>query len=409
MNAVAAEQALDAIDHRDLVQAMDLAHFEAHSPGVVFWHAPGARVLRRLEAYARHLHEAEGYQEVRSPQLLSRSLWERSGHWAKYRDGMYVVGEGDLALKPMSCPGHLAIYADARRSYRDLPYRMFEFGAVHRQEPSGALSGLLRLRGFVQDDAHVLVQEDQIQEGVAAFVRLVEQAYPALGFESWSYRLALRPEQRAGSDALWDKAEGALRAAVERLGLQAEEAIGEGAFYGPKLEVSLRDRLGRSWQCGVIQVDFVLPEAFALAFQNAAGQAEQPVLLHHAVFGSLERFLAILLEHHSGLPEGLAPMPVAICPISAAQASEAQALVAELRAVGVPAECVEEGPLPGRLRHLADRQVPLWGVLGAREVAAGQVSVRRRGEAQGQVVDRAAWVARLAADWQRLPPALRLG
>lgn len=395
-------------DHRDLVQAMDLAHFEAHSPGVAFWHAPGVKVLRRLEAFCRHLHDAEGYNEVRSPQLLSRSLWEQSGHWDKYQDLMYVVRGEDLALKPMSCPGHMAIYADARRSYRDLPFRLFEFGAVHRQEPSGALSGLLRLRGFVQDDAHVILAREQIQEGVAAFVRMVERAYPAMGFSDWSYRLALRPEQRAGDDALWDAAEGALRDAMASLGLQAEEEPGGGAFYGPKLEVVLRDRLGRAWQCGVVQVDFVLPAKFGLRFQNSAGGSEEPVMLHHAVFGSLERFLAILLEHHGGLPEGLAPQPVAVCPISEAQAAAAAALVRDLREAGVPAHLVSEGPLNGRLRHLAQAHVPVWAILGEREVAQGQVMVRRRGDAQGRLWAQAEWVAAVAGAWNQVRPAERL-
>jgi threonyl-tRNA synthetase len=395
-------------DHRDLVQAMDLAHFEAHSPGVVFWHANGVRVLRRLEAFCRHLHAAEGYDEVRSPQLLSRSLWEQSGHWAKYQDLMYVVRDEDLALKPMSCPGHMAIYADARRSYRDLPFRLFEFGAVHRQEPSGALSGLLRLRGFVQDDAHVILAQHQLQAGVAAFVRLVEQAYPAMGFDSWSYRIALRPEQRAGDNALWDEAENALRQAVAALGLQADEEPGGGAFYGPKLEVVLRDRLGRAWQCGVVQVDFVLPQQFGLQFQNSEGKAEQPVMLHHAVFGSLERFLAILLEHHGGLPDGLAPRPVAVCPISEAQEDAADALVQQLRAAGVPAQRVSEGPLNGRLRHLAQAHVPVWAILGAREVAQDQVMVRCRGEGKGRVWARQEWVAHLAQAWHQVAPVARL-
>lgn len=396
-------------DHRDLIQAMDLAHFEDHSPGVVFWHPAGVRVLRRLEDFCRHLHEQEDYREVRSPQLLSRSLWERSGHWQKYRQAMYVVQEGDLALKPMSCPGHLAIYADARRSYRDLPFRMFEFGAVHRQEPSGALSGLLRLRGFVQDDSHVILAVNQIQEGVEAFVRMVEQAYPAMGFERWSYRISLRPEVRSGSDAEWDLAEGALRQAAQALGLEAEEAQGEGAFYGPKLEVVLHDRLGRAWQCGVVQVDFVLPRQFDISFQNAQGEAERPVMLHHAVFGSLERFLAILLEHHGGLPEGLAPQPVAVCPIGQAQEAAGQALVQRLRAAGVPAQMVVEGPLNGRLRHLAQAHVPLWAILGGREVASGQVMVRRRGEEGGHLMDQQAWVDQVAHAWRAVKPALKLG
>lgn len=397
-----------SVDHRVLLQAMDLAHVEEHSPGVVFWHPPGVSMLRRLENFCRHLHESEGYQEVRSPLLLSRSLWERSGHWQKYREAMYVVNEGDLALKPMSCPGHLAIFADARRSYRDLPFRLFEFGAVHRQEPSGALSGLFRLRGFVQDDSHVVLARKQIQEGVEAFVRMVEQAYPAMGFERWSYRIALRPEVRSGDDNEWDAAEAALRQAAQRLGLVCEEAPGEGAFYGPKLEVALHDGQGRSWQCGVVQVDFVLPRQFDLSFQNAGGESERPVVLHHAVFGSLERFVAILMEHHGGLPDGLAPCPVAVCPIGEAQQASARALVAQLRAQGVPARGVEDGPLNGRLRHLAQAQVPVWAILGAREDAQGHVMVRRKDDPKGRLWERSAWVQKIALAWHQVAPCGRL-
>lgn len=397
-----------SIDHRSLLQAMDLAHVEEHSPGVVFWHPLGVKMLRRLENFCRHLHEEEGYLEVRSPQLLSRSLWERSGHWQKYRDAMYVVNDGDLALKPMSCPGHLAMYADARRSYRDLPFRLFEFGAVHRQEPSGALSGLFRLRGFVQDDSHVVLARSQVQEGVEAFVRMVERAYPALGFDRWSYRISLRPEARSGEDSEWDAAEDALRQAAYSLGLAFEEAPGEGAFYGPKLEVVLHDGLGRSWQCGVVQVDFVLPRQFDLSFQNAAGDVERPVVLHHAVLGSLERFVAILMEHHGGLPDGLAPCPVAVCPIGERQQSSARALVAQLKANGVPARAVEDGPLNGRLRHLAQAHVPVWAIVGAREEAQGNVMVRRRGDAEGHVWDRDAWVQAVAAAWHQVAPCGQL-
>lgn len=391
-------------DHRDLVQAMDLAHFEEHSPGVAFWHAAGVRVLRRLEAYCRQLHDSEGYDEVRSPLLLSRSLWERSGHWEKYRQAMYVTQGDELALKPMSCPGHMAIYANARRSYRDLPFRLFEFGAVHRQEPSGALSGLLRLRGFVQDDAHVILAKDQINDAVAAFVRMVEKAYPSLGFDRWSYRIALRPEERAGSDSDWDASEAALRQAALNLGLEVEEVPGGGAFYGPKLEVVLHDRLGRPWQCGVVQVDFVLPGKFDLEFQNFQGKRECPVMLHHAVFGSLERFLAIVLEHHAGLPDGLAPCPVAVCPISGAQVSAAQGLIAQLRQVGVPAQLSADGPLSGRLRHLAQQHVPVWAILGEREVVQEKIMVRQRGKTEGMVFDQSAWIGDMGKQWHQMAP-----
>lgn len=404
-------------DHRALLRAMDLAHFEERAPGVVFWHPAGARAMRRLEAFVRAAHEQEGSLEVRSPMLLPRALWEQSGHWAKYHDHMYVVPSdssedndaaradgGALALKPMSCPGHILIYQASPRSYRDLPMRLFEFGQVHRRESSGALSGLLRVRAFVQDDSHVVAARHQIPEGVASFVRLVERMYRALGFSEWSYRLALRPAVRAGSDDLWDDAEEALRRSVRALGIDPEEAPGEGAFYGPKLEVHLRDRLGRSWQCGVIQVDFVLPERFDMSFRNSSGALERPVLLHHAVLGSLERMMAVVLEHHGRLPDGLAPEPVRVLPVGAEQEGAAASVADDLRRRGVPARMEADGPLPGRLRDAADRRIPVVAVVGAREAAGDQVMVQPLGGGR-RLMQRAAFVDRVAARWHAADPA----
>lgn len=399
MNAVLASASPDALlsegfDHRRLVQAYDLGHIEEHSPGLIHWHPHGVKVLRSLEQFVRGLHEEQGYEEVRSPALLSRALWEKSGHWQKYRAGMFVAegadGDSVYAVKPMSCPGQIGIYAHRRRSYRELPLRLFEFGHVHRNEPSGSLSGWLRLRGFVQDDSHVFLAPDQLQDVVEGFVAMVGQAYPAFGFDQWRWRLSLRPEVRSGDDALWDEAEGRLREVCQRLGLDVEECPGEGAFYGPKLEAVLKDRQGREWQCGVVQVDFVLPKQFDLGYQGADGQEHAPILVHHAVLGSLERWLSVVLEHNGCLPDWLVPVAVGVCPISDAQLPEAQAFAQALRAQGVSAMVSAHDPLKGRLRDLAEAKVPVWAVIGAREAAAGQASVRRA-DGPSQAVEVKAW------------------
>lgn len=400
MNASPVLPSSEGFDHRRLVAAYDLGHIEEHSPGLIHWHPAGVKALRRLEDFVRGLHEERGYKEVRSPALLSKALWEQSGHWAKYRQGMFVAdgpdGEGAYAVKPMSCPGQIGIYQHRRRSYRELPLRLFEFGHVHRNEPSGALSGWLRLRGFVQDDSHVFLAPEQLGEVVEGFVQMVSQAYPAFGFSKWRWRLSLRPSQRAGSDEVWDQAEGLLRRVCQELGLVVEECPGEGAFYGPKLEAVLEDRLGREWQCGVVQVDFVLPKRFGLSYQGADGSDQhEPLLVHHAVLGSLERWLAVALEHNGALPDWMAPVAVGVCPVGQEQEPAAKALVAQLEQAGVPAMFSSGDPLGKRLRDLAEAKVPLWTVVGAREAASGQVSVRRHdGKAVVMPVDQ--WVAQVA-------------
>lgn len=390
---------LEDNDHRRLIQVYDLGHTNPQSPGIIHWHPNGVKVLQRLEAFVRRLHVQRGYQEVRTPALLSRQLWEQSGHWEKYRQAMFVAdgpdGEGAYAVKPMSCPGQIDIYRHRRRSYRELPMRLFEFGQVHRREPSGALSGWLRLRGFTQDDSHVFLAVDQLDQVVADFVGMVGQAYPAFGFQKWKWRLSLRPERRAGSDLLWNEAETRLRQVCARLGLEVEECPGEGAFYGPKLKAVLEDRLGRQWQCGVVQLDFVLPERFDLAYQGRDGRDDhRPVVVHHAVLGSLERWLAISLEHNGRLPDWMAPVIVGVCPVGAEQNEAAHDLVARLDEVGVSARVWSDDPLKGRLRELAQAKVPVWAVLGRREVEHGDVSVRR---AQGEAVvcNVEGWVARM--------------
>lgn len=370
------------IDHRNLIQAYDLGHIEEHSPGLIHWHPNGQRVLKKLKSFVNGVHDKHNYQEVSSPILLHRSLWEKSGHWDKYQSNMFVAQGGDeemgqYAIKPMSCPGHISIYQHARRSYRQLPFRLFEFGHVHRNEPSGALSGWMRLRGFVQDDSHVFARADQIAGVVGNVVDMVEYVYNVFGFSQRKWRLSLRPDKRAGSDAVWDVAEQALRRACDQLGIDVEEAPGEGAFYGPKLEAVLQDRLGREWQCGVAQVDFVLPERFSLSYQNADGHSEQPVLVHHAILGSLERWLSIVMEHNGELPDWLHPSPVAVLPISQQHVEYANDIVARLKGKGIDCALVEDGPLQGRLRALDDLRVPYRWVVGGKEQDSQCVAQRR--------------------------------
>lgn len=390
----------DDMDHRHLIQSYDLGHIDPHSPGLIHWHRNGTRVLRSLEGFIRDLHLRHGYEEVRSPLLLSRHLWERSGHWNKYREHMFVVegpdGEEGYAVKPMSCPGHIGIYQHQRRSYRELPLKLFEFGHVHRREPSGALSGWLRLRGFTQDDSHVFASLSQIPNILGGFVNMVKETYPAFGFSKWRWRLSFRPEIRAGSDTLWDEAENRMRQACETLGLEVELVQGGGAFYGPKIEVILEDRLGRDWQCGVVQLDFVLPERFDLKYQGEDGRVDhRPVLVHHAVLGSLERWIAITLEHNGRLPDWMAPVVVGVCPVGAEQELMARELARDLEAAGVHAAVLANEPLGARLRDLAKAKIPVWAVIGPREMAEYAVSVRRY-DGKAVVCDTQGWVDRMA-------------
>ena len=369
-------------DHRDLIQSYDLGHIEEHSPGLIHWHPNGQKVIKKLKQLVGDLHQEFGYQEVSSPMILHRSLWERSGHWDKYQHNMFVAQGGDdehaqYAIKPMSCPGHISIFKHQPRSYRQLPYRLFEFGHVHRNEPSGALSGWMRLRGFVQDDSHVFARASQIAEVVGDVVRMVEHMYRKFGFVQWKWRLSLRPEQRSGDDALWDQAENALREVCSILKLDVEEAPGEGAFYGPKLEAAVEDRLGRQWQCGVAQVDFVLPHQFDLGYWNEHGEKEAPVMIHHAILGSLERWLSIVMEHHGELPDWLHPNPIVLLPISQEQYSYACWVSEQLKHKGLDHIILDEGPLQGRLREADRLAIPNRWVLGAREMDSNCVAVRR--------------------------------
>jgi len=368
-------------DHRILARRLDLYHIEEDAPGMIYWHPAGWQLYRQLEEYLRGRMRELDYEEVSSPQLLPRSLWERSGHWEKFRENMFVVprdsGRG-MALKPMSCPCHLQIFNSSLRSWRDLPMRLSEFGACHRDEPSGSMHGLLRTRGFVQDDAHVLCMPQQIESEVARFVGLLSSVYSDLGFEAFDVALSLRPEKRAGSDEDWDQAEAQLLAAARSTGLSPVLQPGEGAFYGPKLEFALRDRQGRSWQCGTIQLDFVLPARLGASYADSNGNRAVPVMLHHAIFGSMGRFIGILLEHHHGrLPFWLAPVQVAVMPVSEHQLGIAQELKRHLVAAGLRPKLFDESEtLARRIVSSHDLMVPVVAVLGKREAQDGSITLR---------------------------------
>jgi len=375
-------------DHRDIAKKLDLFHFQDEAPGMVFWHPAGLLLHRLLEEASREHVAAQGYREVRTPQVLRRSIWEASGHWQHFAEGMMRVAlpDGDdasvaSALKPVSCPGHVQIVKRDVLSHRALPLRLSELGLVHRDEPGGTLHGLLRLRQFTQDDGHVFCREEQAEGEVVRFLRGVRAFYAAFGFVDLGIALSLRPEQRAGDDALWDRAEAALRGALERAGEVHEVQPGAGAFYGPKIEIALRDRAGRSWQCGTIQLDLVMPRSFEVRYVDERGERPHVVMLHRALYGSVERFLGILLEHHgAALPAWLAPEQLAVLPVESAHAEAAAEVVDAARRAGLRAELdASEGSLSRRIALAHDRSVPFVAVLGAREIASGTIALRERG------------------------------
>ncbi len=386
---------MNEIDHRILGSKLDLFHQQQEGPGMVFWHPRGWALYRVLEDYVRARMRRAGFREIRTPQRLARSLWERSGHWDKFGAQMYAlpgrssiepstdVDHNDaqaLCLKPMSCPCHVQVFNQRIRSYRELPIRYSEFGACHRDEPSGSLEGLKRTRAFVQDDAHVFCTESQIEQEVARFCELLRAVYAALGFLSITVALATRPAQRAGEDIAWDRAEASLAAAARAAGLQFDILQGEGAFYGPKLEFQLADSRGRKWQCGTIQLDFVLPERLGAQFVNDENVRDTPVMVHHAVLGSMERFIAILLEHYEGrLPVWLAPEQIVVANISDAHAPYAIRAVQVLTNAGlrVVADCRAER-LERKIIDARGLQIPLMIVVGARDERDGTVSIRKR-------------------------------
>jgi threonyl-tRNA synthetase len=396
-------------DHRKIGRAMDLFHLQEEAKGMIFWHPKGWTLYRTLESYLRRRLEAGGYEEVKTPQILDRSLWERSGHWEKFGQNMFVceTTEGEeLAVKPMNCPGHIQIFNVGQKSYRDLPLRLSEFGSCHRYEPSGALHGIMRVRGFTQDDAHIFCREDQIEAETTAFVRLLEQVYRDLDVELHSVKLALRPEIRAGSDAIWDEAESKLERAARAAGVEVEMLPDEGAFYGPKLEFHLRDAIGRTWQCGTLQLDFVLPERLDASYVAEDGSKRRPAMLHRAIFGSLERFIGVMIENYAGaFPLWLAPVQVVVATITSDADAYAREAAATLRAAGLRVETdLRNEKINYKVREHSLAKVPDIAVVGRREAEQGQVALRRLGSDRQEVLDLEAAANGLAL--QASPPDL---
>jgi threonyl-tRNA synthetase len=378
-------------DHRRFGKIQDLFHFQEEAPGLVFWHDKGWSIYRTIRSYIRGRLKEHGYQEVNTPQIVDRSLWERSGHWDKFRENMFITGDEDqriYAVKPMNCPCHIQIYNKKLHSYRDLPLRMAEFGSCHRNEPSGTLHGLMRVRGFVQDDAHIFCTEDQIQSEVAAFNELLFSVYEDFGFTDVFTKLSTRPEQRVGDDSQWDRAEAALQSVLENSDLPWELQPGEGAFYGPKIEFNLRDSIGRVWQLGTIQLDFSMPERLGATYVAEDGSKQTPVMLHRAILGSFERFIGILIEHHAGsLPSWLAPTQAVVLNITDNQADYAKSVVEALEKQGFRVESdLRNEKIGFKIREHTIQRVPYLLVVGDREVENNCVAVRARtGEDLGSV------------------------
>ncbi|MBT0571202.1 threonine--tRNA ligase [Curvibacter sp. CHRR-16] len=372
-------------DHRKLGRELDLFHLDEHSPGTVFWHPKGWTLWQEVEQYMRRVYRDNGYQEVKGPQILDKTLWEKTGHWDKYRENMFTTEseKRDYALKPMNCPGHILIYKQGIKSYRDLPLRFGEFGQCHRNEPTGGLHGIMRVRGFTQDDGHIFCTEDQIQSEVTAFTALLQKVYKDFGFTDIIYKLSTRPEKRIGSEESWDRAENALAEGLHASGCDFEYLPGEGAFYGPKIEYTLKDALGRPWQCGTIQVDPNLPERLDAEFVGEDGQRHRPIMLHRAIVGSLERFIGILIEQHAGaLPVWLAPVQVAVLNITDSQSEYTRNVARTLQAQGVRVNLdVRNEKITLKIREHSLQKIPYLLVIGDKEMAAGQVAVRARGGA----------------------------
>lgn len=370
-------------DHRRLARELDLFHMQDEAPGLVFWHPRGWAIWQQVEQYMRKVYQDNGYLEIRCPQILDRSLWERSGHWDNYKEHMFTTESENrtYAVKPMNCPGHVQVYRSALRSYRDLPLRYGEFGSCHRNEPSGALHGIMRVRGFVQDDGHIFCTEDQILPECEAFTALLQRVYRDFGFDEILYKVATRPEKRVGTDAQWDRAEQALIASLEAIGVEFEISPGEGAFYGPKVEYTLRDAIGRHWQCGTIQVDFNMPERLGAEYVAEDNSRQVPVMLHRAIVGSLERFIGILIENAAGaMPVWLAPVQAVVCTITDDQAGYAAGVVETLKKQGLRVEPdLRNEKIGYKIREHSLQKVPYVLVVGAKEAASGQVSVRARG------------------------------
>lgn len=376
-------------DHRKLGKQLDLFHLQDEAPGMVFWHPRGWALWQTIEQHMRKELDAAGYREVKTPQIMDKTFWEKSGHWDNYKDNMFVTQseKREYAVKPMNCPGHVQIFNNSLRSYRDLPMRLAEFGSCHRNEPSGALHGLMRVRGFVQDDAHIFCTEDQIVDEARRFNELLVRIYKQFGFHDVAVKLSLRPEKRAGSDDIWDKAEQGLRDALTACGVEWEELPGEGAFYGPKIEYHVKDAIGRSWQCGTLQLDFVLPDRLDAEYVTESNGRARPVMLHRAILGSLERFIGILIENHAGsFPLWLAPVQMVVMNITEHQADYCRQIVERLRAENFRVELdLRNEKIGYKIRDNSQYRFPYQIVVGDKEKQENKVAVRRKAEDLGSL------------------------
>ncbi len=389
-------------DHRKLGRELDLFHIDDHAPGLVFWHPKGWTLWQCVEQYMRKVYRDNGYQEVKGPQIIDKSLWEKTGHWDKYRENMFVTEseKREYALKPMNCPGHILIFKQGIKSYRDLPLRYGEFGQCHRNEPSGGLHGIMRVRGFTQDDGHIFCTEAQILQECVDYTALLQRVYADFGFSDIIYKIATRPVQRIGSDADWDTAEHALMESLRASGCGFEISPGEGAFYGPKIEYTLKDAIGRQWQCGTMQVDFSMPERLGAEYVGEDGARHRPVMLHRAIVGSLERFIGILIEESAGaLPTWLAPVQVSLLNITDAQAEYAREVAKTLQKRGVRVQLdLRNEKITYKIREHSLQKPPYILVVGDKEMAVGAVAVRARGNVDLGVMSQEAFLQRIAAD-----------
>ncbi|HVL00220.1 MAG TPA: threonine--tRNA ligase, partial [Dongiaceae bacterium] len=377
-------------DHRKLGKELDLFHQQEEAPGMVFWHPKGWAIWQKVEQYVRQVYRNSGYQEVRGPQIMDVSLWKKSGHWDNYQENMFFTEseKRTYAVKPMNCPGHVQIYNNSLHSYRDLPIRYAEFGGCHRNEPSGALHGIMRVRAFTQDDGHIFCTESQVQAEVTAFHQQAMKVYADFGFDNISVKLALRPDKRIGTEEAWDKAENGLRAALSSAGVQWEELPGEGAFYGPKIEYHLKDSIGRAWQVGTVQFDPMMPERLNAEYVDEHSQRQRPIMLNRAIVGSMERFIGILIEHYAGhFPLWLSPVPVVVATITDDAREWAESVVAQLKAAGIQAQAdLRNEKIGYKVREHSNAKVPQIWVVGKQEAAEQKVAVRQLGSQQNEVM-----------------------